>query len=281
MDIAVRTRERLLTDKFIKNNMKATGRTRQEVIESIDNFTNEFNNSVVYFDDLGTSSFGKGSNITTSAVYNPGKITVNTNKIKGKTRESVLGDIEHELEHMFSDIGKKGGVTYSNGTVDASSLVASNKIKKAHPTLKASDEMSVIDKQYFNLPHEQQVRFRKAIKWMEDNIDLKVGDDITDEHVEKLSFAIQNWSRELGADFAGKGGRSDVYGFLTDLDPHQFLDEGQFTTLKRANVRSKGFKKGLKDILNATYGAIPAAGVGTVLVNQKDGGSLNYFRYKH
>ena len=271
-DIAVRTRERLLTDKFIKNNMTATGRTRQEVIESIDNFTNEFNGSVVYFDDLGTSSFGKGSNTTTSAVYNPEKITVNTNNIKGKTRESVLGSIEHEIEHMFSDIGKKGGVKYANGIVDASSLRASNKIKEAHPTLKSSDEMSTIDKQYFNLPHEQQVRFRKAIRWMEDNIDLKVGDDITDDHVEKLTFALQNWSREIGADFAGKGGRSDVYGFLTDLDPHQFLDEGQFTILKRADVRSKGFKKGLKDILNQTYGAIPAAGVGTVLANQKFGG---------
>ena len=265
MDIAVRTRERLLTDKFIKNNMTATGRTRQEVVESIDNFTNEFNGSTIYFDDLGSNTVGNGSNKTIGAMYNPGKITVNTNKISGATREHVLGKIEHEIEHMFSDIGKKGDITYSNGTVDSSSLVASNKIQKAHPTLKANDL-------YENLPHEQQVRFRKAITWMEDNVGLKVGDDITDEHVEKLSFAMQNWSKEVGKDFLGKGGRTDVLSFLTDLDPHQFLKEGQVSMLKKASVNSAGFKEALKNILNQTYGAIPAAGVGTVLLNERNGG---------
>ena len=272
-NIAVRTRERLLTDKFIKNNMAATGRTRQEVIESIDNFTNEFDNSIVYFEDIGYGPFGE--DLQAAASYVPGKITVNTNKITGKTRENVLGNIEHELEHMFSDVGKKTNITYSNGTVDASSLRANNKIQKSHPVLKASDEMPANNQQYFNLPYEQQVRFRKAIRWMEDNIGLKVGDDITDEHVKKLTFAMQNWTRDIGADFAGKGGRSDVYNFLMDLNPHQFLKEGEFTMLKRTPINSKGFREGLKDILNKTYATIPAAGVGTVLANQQQGGSIS------
>ena len=269
------TEKRLLTEKFIKNNMKATGRSREEVINSIKGYSKEFDNSTITFKDLGKDGPGAqyGGN---------GQIVVNSSKFNENTsKKMILGDIEHEIDHLFSDF--KG--TYMSSGDDIVEHAA-KELYENYPLLKVSDNMSgqaggLSMKSYMELPFEQQVRFRKAIKWLEQNADLKMGDDITNEHIDKLSMGLQNWARELGEDFAGKGGKTDVLNLLTELDPHQFLKSGQFTISKNANVRTKAYKDILKNILNEAYAVIPAAGVGTVLANEKYGGSLNYFRYKH
>ena len=114
---------------------------------------------------------------------------------------------------------------------------------------------------YHELPFEQQVRFRKSIKWMEDNIGLYGGDDITDAHIDKLSHALKNWSKsEAGKDFGGIGGKADVYNLLSNLDFQQMLPrDGSVAALfSKAPMGSKYWKQTMKDVLNATYATIPA-----------------------
>tara|TARA_R100001463_G_scaffold118_2_gene628 strand:- start:13103 stop:17062 length:3960 start_codon:yes stop_codon:yes gene_type:complete len=239
--------KRLLTDKFIKNNMKATGRSREEVINSIQGFSKQFDNANVIFDDLGEHM---------GAVWNGTDVVVNSNKINKSSRANILGNIEHEIEHLFSDVG--------------------NTFKKSHPTLKASDDIGMgnFKVSYYNLPFEQQVRFRKAIKWLEQNAGLKMGDDITDAHIDKLSHALKNWSKESGKDFAGVGGKSDVQALLSSLDYKNMLSANEFAMINKAPVTSSHWKKSVKDILNATYGTIPIGFGSTMLPEKKYGGSL-------
>ena len=73
----------------------------------------------------------------------------NSNKINKSSRANILGNIEHEIEHLFSDAGARG-----------------NTFKKSHPTLKVSDDIGMgnFKASYYSLPYEQQVRFRKSIK---------------------------------------------------------------------------------------------------------------------
>jgi hypothetical protein len=249
LNLAEDIEKRLLTDKFIKNNMKATGRSREEVINSIQGFSKQFDNANVIFDDLGEH---------TGAIWNGTDVVMNTNKIDSKTRASVLGHIEHEIEHIFSDVG--------NTT-----------FKKSHPTLKVSDDIGMgnFKASYYSLPYEQQVRFRKSIKWLEQNAGLKLGDDITDAHIDKLSDALKNWSKSnAGKDFGGIGGKSDVYHLLSSLDYKKMLSADEFTFLNKAPVTSSHWKKSVKDILNATYGTIPIGFGSTMLPEQRYGGSL-------
>ena len=92
---------------------------------------------------------------------------------------------------------------------------------------------------YYSLPYEQQVRFRKSIKWLEQNAGLKLGDDITDAHIDKLSDALKNWSKSnAGKDFGGIGGKSDVYHLLSSLDYKKMLSADEFTFLNKAPVTS-------------------------------------------
>jgi LysM repeat protein len=240
--------KRLLTDKFIKNNMKATGRSREEVVNSIQGFSKQFDNANVIFDDLGEHTGG---------IWNGTDIVVNTNKIDKSSRANILGTIEHEIEHLFSDVG--------------------NTFKKSHPILKASDNigMGPFKTSYYNLPFEQQVRFRKSIKWLEQNAGLKIGDDITDAHIDKLSDGLKNWTKsDAGMDFAGVGGKSDVEALLSSLDYKNMLSANEFAMINRAPVTSPHWKKSVKDILNATYGTIPIGFGSTMLPEKKYGGSL-------
>ena len=224
------TKERLLTDKFIENNMKATSRSREEVISSINTFSKEFDNATITFNDLGKN----GANAEYSG---KGNIQVNSSKLNEYTNKTqVLGDIEHEIEHLFSDFNGRY-MTLGENTV----RYPAEELYKNYPSLKVSDSITgtipgQTTKGYLELPFEQQVRYRKAIAWLEENAGLKTGDDITNEHIDKLSMGMQNWARELGEDFSGKGGRTDVLKLMTSLDPRQFLKEGQVALGKNANI---------------------------------------------
>jgi len=257
-DIAKRTRERLLTDKFIKNNMKATGNSRDEIIGYVDDFVKEFENSVLQFGKLAPDTGG---------LYSRGKITIDpTNPYI--TKNKVLGTLEHEIEHMFSDAARQGSDLYK------------------HPVFKLVDRTGKPDEalvKNISQPFEQQVRFRKALSWLEKNAGLKPGGNVTDDQVKKLTDAITNWSKEAGEDFAGKGGFADVQHLFSNLDANQFLKEGQYllpNAKQTADITKPNVRQAIKDMLNKTYAALPIVGAGTAAATQEyqDGGekTLNF-----
>ena len=246
-DIAKRTRERLLTDKFIKNNMQATGNSKDEIVGYIDNFVKEFENSVLTFGKLPADTGG---------LYNRGKITIDpTNPYI--TKNKVLGTLEHEIEHMFSDVARQGSDLYK------------------HPVFKLVDGTGRPDEaliKNISQPFEQQVRFRKALSWLEKNAGLKPGGNVTDDQVKKLTDAITNWSKESGKDFAGSGGFSDVQHLFSNLDARQFLSQGQYLmpgAKQTADITKPNVRNAIKDMLNKTYAAIPIVGAGTVAATQE------------
>lgn len=263
-DIAKRTRSRLMSDKFIKNNMEATGRSKDEVVGYIDDYIKEFENSTLAFDKTRDGSAG---------LYTRGKITIDP-RSPHLTKENVLGTLEHEIEHMFSNVGQQGSDLYR------------------HPKFKLVDRTGMPDEnlvQNMSQAFEQQVRFRKALGWLEKNAGLKVGDDVTDEQVEALTDAIVNWSKEGGKDFRGSGANFDIQHLFSNLDAEQFLKPGQYlmpNAPRTANLKNSNVRKGIKDILNKTYSAAAVGGLGAASQigpvqedNQfKDGGWLDKFQ---
>lgn len=257
-DIAKRTRERLLTDKFIRNNMEATGNSRDEIIGYVDDFVKEFENSVLQFGKLAPDTGG---------LYSRGKITIDPSN-PYITKNKVLGTLEHEIEHMFSDAARQGSDLYK------------------HPVFKLVDRTGRPDEalvKNISQPFEQQVRFRKALSWLEKNAGLKPGGNVTDDQVKKLTDAITNWSKEAGEDFAGKGGFADVQHLFSNLDANQFLKEGQYLmpgAKQTADITKPNVRNAIKDMLNKTYAALPIVGAGTAAATQEyqDGGekTLNF-----
>ena len=278
-DIVQKIKSRLTTDKFITNNMKATGRSREEVTESIEKFTKEFNESSITFKDLGDGMRG---------VYEGnGKIAINTRNLKNKSKEDVLGVIDHEVNHLFSD--SKGPYIVIDGKLHGQPLYDN------YPALKLTEDKNVSipgGSEYQSVPPEQQVRFRKAIGWLEENAGLKMGDEITEEMVEKLGkglnegeteFAKSNmfgkWSapseeggtfkyKFLKGDYMGgvKGGGKlqrgkydDLHGLLNNLDAYSLNSPGSVSIIPTMPVGSKNWIKAVKDVLNKTYGIIPGA----------------------
>ena len=245
-DIAKRTRERLLTDKFIKNNMKATGNSRDEIIGFVDDYVKEFETSVLEFNRLPADTGG---------LYTRGKITIDPTS-PHINKNKILGTLEHEIEHMFSDVARQGSDLYK------------------HPVFKLVDRTGKPDEKLIKniaQPFEQQVRFRKALSWLEKNADLKPGGNVTDDQVKKLTDAITNWSKESGKDFAGTGGYSDVQHLFSSLDVNQFLKEGQYLmpgARQTADITKPNIRKAIKDILNKTYAAIPVVGAGTIALEE-------------
>ena len=236
-DIAKRTRKRLLTDKFIKNNMEATGRSKDEILGYVDDYIKEFENSNL--------SFGKLDG-TVDGLYTRGKITIDPTG-PNLNKEKVLGVLEHEVEHMFSNVGQQGSDLYR------------------HPKLKLVDDNPALNIEYLSRPWEQQVRFRKALNWLEKNAGLKAGDNVTDEQVAKLTDAIANWSKEAGKDFRGTGPNYDIHHLFSSLDAQQFLQPGQYlmpNAPKAANLKNSNVRKAIKDILNKTYSAAAVGGLG-------------------
>ena len=250
-DIAKATRKRLLTDKFINNNMEATGRSKDELVGYIDNYIKEFENSTLSFDRLDDTAGG---------LYSKGKITIDPRN-PHLTKDNVLGTLEHEIEHMFSSAARQGSDLYR------------------HPVLKVAgtEGASSYNKLMKNIsqPFEQQVRLRKALGWLEKNAGLKPGGNVTDEQVKKLTDAITNWSKESGKDFAGTGAYADVQHLFGNLDARQFLSEGQYLmpgAKQTADITKPNVRKAIKDILNKTYIAIPAIGAAfTTQELQEDG----------
>jgi len=247
-DIAKKARERLLTDKFINNNIKATGRSRKEILGFIDGYIDEFQNSVIQFNKLSTGDRG---------LYTKGKITIDPLN-KFLTKDNVLGTLQHEIEHMFSSASRQGADLYR------------------HPTLKLIDtgvnEKNTKLIKNLGQPFEQQVRFRKALDWLQTNAGLKPGGNVTDLQVEKLTDAMINWSK--GKDFIGKGAFADVGHLFSSLDRRQFLSKGEYllpgaypyANLKKPNVRSA-----IKDILNKTFSVAAPVAVGSQLIQEQDG----------
>ena len=252
-DIAKSTRKRLFSDKFIKNNMEATGRSKDEITSYIDDYIKEFENSVIDFNKIDKSLNAQG-------LYNKGKITIDPRN-PHLTKDNVLGTLEHEIEHMFSSVARNGSDLYR------------------HPVLKVAgtDGTSAHNKLMKNIsqPFEQQVRLRKALGWLEKNADLKPGGNVTDEQVKKLTDAMANWSKESGKDFRGTGAYADVQHLFGNLDIRQFLDDGQYLlpgAKQTADITKPNVRKAIKDILNKTYIAIPAIGAAfTTQELQEDG----------
>lgn len=248
-DIAKKTRKRLLSDKFIKNNMEATGRSKDEILGYVDDYIKEFENSTLAFDKLDD---------TVDGLYTRGKITIDPRSPQ-LTKEKVLGVLEHEIEHMFSNVGQQGSDLYR------------------HPKLKLVDDNPALNVEYLSYPWEQQVRFRKALGWLEKNAGLKVGDNVTDEQVEKLTDAIANWSKEQGKDFRGTGANYDIQHLFSSLDKEQFLKEGQYLmpgAPRNANLKNSNVRKAIKDILNKTYMAAPVIGGAYTVKELQESGQL-------
>ena len=272
--VAKKIKDRLMTDKFITNNMNATGRTRQQVIESIENFTSEFNKGSITFDDIGDYADGiyKGN----------GNIGINTNNLNFKVSDDILGTVDHEVNHLFSD--SKG-----------SYLIADNKLQGQplydnYPSLEITTDPSANlpgGSLYQSVAPEQQVRQRKAIAWLEENAGLEMGGDITEEMVEKLGiglkegeikFARRNTNGKWTAppeeggkykyEFLEGDYRSGVEGG-GKLQKGKYSDVGELlnniankagSTVLTTPVGSKNWVKAVTNTLNKTYGVIPAAG---------------------
>jgi len=251
-DIAKATRKRLLSDKFIKNNMEATGRSKDEITGYIDDYIKEFENSTLAFDKTPKGAAG---------LYTRGKITIDPRN-PHLTKENVLGTLEHEIEHMFSNVGQHGSDLYR------------------HPKLRLVDRTGMPDQdivENMGQAFEQQVRFRKALGWLEKNAGLKAGDNVTDEQVEKLTDAIANWSKEQGKDFRGTGANFDIQHLFTSLDAEQFLKPGQYlmpNAPRTANLKNSNVRKAIKDILNKTYMAAPVMGGAYTVKELQESGQL-------
>jgi len=296
-DIVQKIKSRLTTDKFITNNMKATGRSREEVTESIEKFTKEFNEGSITLKDLGDKAGG---------VYEGnGKIAINTRNLKNKSKEDVLGVIDHEVNHLFSD--SKGPYISIDGKLHGQPLYDN------YPALKLTEDKNVSipgGAEYQSIAPEQQVRFRKAIGWLEENAGLKMGDEITEEMVEKLGkglnegeteFAKSNmfgeWSapseeggiykhKVLKGDYRGgvKGGRQlqrgkydDIYKLLNYLDAYSLNSPGSASMSPTMPVGSKNWIKAVTDVLNKTYGIIPGAiATGAALESDDKGKSYKF-----
>jgi len=237
-DLATKTRSRLMSDKFIKNNMEATGRSKDEVVSYVDDYIKEFENSTLAFDKTPDGAAG---------LYTRGKITIDPRN-PHLTKENVLGTLEHEIEHMFSNVSQQGSDLYR------------------HPKFKLVDAIGNENlTQNMGQAFEQQVRFRKALGWLEKNAGLKVGDNVTDEQVEALTDAIANWSKEQGKDFRGTGANFDIQHLFSSLDAEQFLKPGQYlmpNAPRTANLKNSNVRQGIKDILNKTYAAAAVGGLG-------------------
>ena len=255
-DLATKTRSRLMSDKFIKNNMEATGRSKDEVVGYIDDYIKEFENSTLAFDKTRGGAAG---------LYTRGKITIDPRN-PHLTKENVLGTLEHEIEHMFSNVGQQGSDLYR------------------HPKFKLVDRTGMPDEslvQNMGQAFEQQVRFRKALGWLEKNAGLKVGDDVTDKQVETLTDAIANWSKEGGKDFRGTGANFDIQHLFSNLDAEQFLKPGQFlmpNAPRAANLKNSNVRQGIKDILNKTYavGAVGGLGAASQMGPKQEDGQYAY-----
>jgi len=259
-NLGERTRKRLMTDKFIENNMKATGRSREEVIKSINELTNEFNTSKLtfkYFEPTSTGGRYRGD----------GTIDINTHNWDTDSKEYILGKVEHEIEHLFSD-----QFTAPQG----------EKIYKNFPALKLSGSA----REDLHLPAEQQARLRKGIRWMEDHAGLKSGDKITSEHVNKLGVAMNNWdSKKISgaSEFEGSGGATDVRELLSVIDYNSLIKPGQmnidfYDALSRGSsfgqthvpVGNKDWVKHLTDVFNNVYTMPAAIGAGSILFGEEE-----------
>jgi hypothetical protein len=279
--VAKKIKNRLMTDKFITNNMNATGRSRKEVLESIENFTSEFNKGSVTFDDFGTSLDGIYRGV--------GDIGINTNNLNFKVSnnnnvvttstlkasDDIVGTIDHEVNHLFSD---------SKGPY----MIIDNKLHKQplydnYPNLKLTTDPGANipgSLLYQSVAPEQQVRQRKAIAWLEENAGLEMGGDITEEMVEKLGkglkegeikFAKRNqggkWTGppEEGGTFEYKFLQGDYLGGIKgggQLQKGKYSDVGGLlNNLDAAPTGNKDWVKAVTNTLNKTYGVIPAAGV--------------------
>ena len=293
-NVAKKIKDRLMTDKFITNNMNATGRTRQQVVESIENFTSEFNKGSITFEDFEKNLGG--------IYYGEGNIGINTN-LKAAGKDDVLGTIDHEVNHLFSD--SKGSYVLVDGKLQKQPLYDN------YPSLKITTDPSANvagGSLYQSVAPEQQVRQRKAIAWLEENAGLKMGDDITEEMVEKLGiglkegeikFAKRNTNGKWTAppDEGGKfeyeflkgdyksgvegGGQlqngkyNDIGELLNNINDQSIVPPGSFSIVPTTPVGSKRWIKAVTNILNKTYtvGAVGGLGAASQMIGptQADG----------
>ncbi len=306
-NVAKKIKDRLMTDKFITNNMNATGRTRQQVVESIENFTSEFNTGSITFEDFEKNLGG--------IYYGDGNIGINTN-LKAAGKDDVLGTIDHEVNHLFSD--SKGSYVLVDGKLQKQPLYDN------YPSLKITTDPSANiagGSLYQSVAPEQQVRQRKAIAWLEENAGLEMGGDITEEMVEKLGiglkegeikFAKRNTNGRWTAppDEGGKfeyeflegdyksgvegGGQlqngkyNDIGELLNNINDQSIVPPGSFSTVPTTPVGSKRWIKAVTNTLNKTYtvGAVGGLGAASQMIGPtqadgqfKEGGSLPKAQY--
>ena len=291
LDAANRIMERLLSPKFIKNNAAATGRTEEEVSESINKMVSEFESGKVTFSNNPAGDYG--------AVYKgKGKIDINVGNLGN--REQALGALDHEINHVFSDMGKLGTVIPPKVVEgpNGREVVFGSSLYDTYPTV------NVVGSDYINAPHEQQVRARRAVQWLEDNAGLKMGEEITTPMVEKLGEAIKNGEtrfaeRNTGGkwtappseggtfeyeykkgDYMGgvDGGRSmsgeyhDLRSMFANLDIKSVLTESEISLLDKIPTGSKKWNETVKDLLNKAYqAALPLiGGAGAAMLSDSD-----------
>jgi len=273
--IADNVTKRLKTDKFIKNRMDATGESREQVLKVIDDYVDEFRNAEIRFTDKIGNAGG---------MYTPGVVHITGSK---EGREKMLGTIEHELHHLFSDT-KGPGISVGGKRIGTGGTYAN------YPETKLLEDSRFYSykgagPQYFQWPAEQQARFRKAIGWLERHGGLKQGEEITDEMVEKLAKGLNEGGEKYATkkhttiveldgtrtfykkgDYMGgvKGGE-DFYGYDDDvrdvfdvMDVKKYLgDNAAFMGTpdqQKMKVGGDMWKKAVKEVLNKTYAVAPA-----------------------
>jgi hypothetical protein len=155
----------------------------------------------------------------------------------------VEGIIDHEVKHAGSEIAilelfprlrKRGYLNY--------------------PTLETGSR-------YLNKPQEQQVRFQKMMESIEADQGIKKGTPLTLENLQTYVDKVKkspSYLRNISGEESGPYPNYDVDSML-----------GQMRI-----THGPDYLKKLLPVINKAWLALPAAGVGTVLANQKYGGSL-------
>ena len=220
--------------EYMNLRMKNTGETESQVLKSIKTIKKNMDRTTFnmsdrlntgegeYLNSFSTFTSPKSGKFLPSFDYNP---SINISK-KNSLIEDFLGSIDHEIKHGYSPVGTDLGI-YRN-----------------YPTLKVNIPNNKNLESYLSKPYEQQVRFNKFKDLLEENIGLKRGNPITEQHLKDFSNTSYN---------------------------SRYYDD---VNLLFDNIDKNTSKKDFLDVLNKAWGVIPTIGgsatIGYELSNDKD-----------
>ena len=179
------------------------------------------------------------------AVYKP-----DLNRIEiGADKGDVKGSIDHEVKHAGSELS-----IFADAFFPVTRKIRSDRFFNNYPTVEIGDD-------YLDSGQEQQVRFLRMMESIEADQGIKKGTPLTLENLQAYVDKVKKspgYLRNISGEGSGPYPYSDVDSMLGQMHITHGPD----------------YLKKLLPVINKAWLALPAAGVGTVLANQKYGGSL-------